>query len=75
VEFRVLGPLEVREEKNGEPLALGGRKQRALLAILLLHPNQVVSTDRMLAAAAGTYRDLGMEAWAERAEAEVGGPG
>ena len=29
-------------------LALGGGKQRALLAVLLLHANEVVSTDRLL---------------------------
>ena len=45
-EFRVLGPLEVTAE--GEPLALGGRQQRAVLALLLLNPNEVVSRDRMI---------------------------
>jgi DNA-binding SARP family transcriptional activator len=46
VEFRILGPLEVRD--NGESLVLGGAKQRSLLAILLLNANQVVSTDRLI---------------------------
>jgi DNA-binding SARP family transcriptional activator len=46
VEVRVLGPLEVRE--NDEPLVLGGAKQRALLAILALHANEVVSSDRLI---------------------------
>jgi DNA-binding SARP family transcriptional activator len=46
VEFRVLGPLEVSDK--GESLALGGQKQRALLAILLLHANEVVSSDRLI---------------------------
>jgi DNA-binding SARP family transcriptional activator len=46
VEFRVLGPLEVRD--NDEPLTLGGAKQRALLAILLLNANEVVSSDRLI---------------------------
>jgi len=46
VEFLVLGPLEVR--RNGRPLAMYGPKQRALLAILLLHANEVVSTDRLI---------------------------
>jgi DNA-binding SARP family transcriptional activator len=41
--FRVLGPLAV--ERDGQPLALGGRKQRALLALLLLHADAVVSRD------------------------------
>jgi DNA-binding SARP family transcriptional activator/ABC-type transport system substrate-binding protein len=46
VEFRVLGPVEVRV--HGDALALGGRKQRALLALLLLHANEVVSRDRLI---------------------------
>jgi DNA-binding SARP family transcriptional activator len=46
VEFWVLGPLEVRIE--GRPLALGGPKQRALLALLLLNGNEVVSRDRLI---------------------------
>jgi YVTN family beta-propeller protein len=48
VEFRVLGPVEVRAD--GDALALGGRKQRALLAVLLLHANQSVSRDRLIEA-------------------------
>lgn len=43
----ILGPLEVRLE-DGEPAALGGHRQRALLAILILHANEVVSTDRLI---------------------------
>ena len=46
LEFRILGPLEVA--CGSEVLALGGAKQRALLACLLLHPNEVVSSDRLL---------------------------
>jgi DNA-binding SARP family transcriptional activator len=46
MEFRILGPLDAREE--GEPLPLGGPKQRALLAVLLLHANEVVSADRLI---------------------------
>ena len=46
MEFRILGPLEVREE--GEALPLGGAKQRALLAVLLLHANEAVSADRLI---------------------------
>src|SRR5919109_4011287 len=45
MEFRILGPLEVSEE--GRVLRLGGSKQRALLASLLLHANEVVSRDRL----------------------------
>jgi DNA-binding SARP family transcriptional activator len=40
LEFRILGPLEVVGE-NG-PLRLGGPRQRAVLAILLLNANRVV---------------------------------
>jgi predicted ATPase/DNA-binding SARP family transcriptional activator len=46
LEFRILGPLEVL--KDGTPLPLGPRKQRALLALLLLNANRVVSTDRLI---------------------------
>jgi YVTN family beta-propeller protein len=46
VEFRILGHLEVVEE--GQPLALTVGKQRSLLAILLLHANEVVSRDRLI---------------------------
>ena len=46
MEFRILGPVEVR--RNGDALALGGRKQRALLAVLLLHANESVSRDRLI---------------------------
>jgi class 3 adenylate cyclase/DNA-binding SARP family transcriptional activator/tetratricopeptide (TPR) repeat protein len=46
VEFGLLGPLEARVE--GAPLPLGAAKQRALLAVLLIYRNQVVSTDRLV---------------------------
>ena len=46
MEFRILGPLEAW--KGGAPVTLGGAKQRALLAILLLHANEVVSRDRLI---------------------------
>src|SRR5215210_4127855 len=46
MEFRLLGPLEVWED--GRPLSLGGTKQRALLAILLLRANEVVSRDVLI---------------------------
>jgi DNA-binding SARP family transcriptional activator/ABC-type transport system substrate-binding protein len=46
VEFLVLGPLEVRV--GGAIVPLGGAKQRAALAMLLLHPNEVVSRDRLV---------------------------
>ena len=47
MEFRLLGPLEVC--RDGERLVLGGPKQRAVLAILVLHANEVVPRGRLLA--------------------------
>jgi DNA-binding response OmpR family regulator len=46
IEFRILGPFEVVE--GDRRLALGGPKQRAVLAILLLHRGEVVATDRLI---------------------------
>lgn len=46
LEFRVLGPFEVLA--GGEPLSLGGHKPRALVALLLLRADEVVSTDRLI---------------------------
>jgi class 3 adenylate cyclase len=46
VEFRVLGPLEVVD--GDATVALGGVRQRTLLAILVLNANEVVSTDRLI---------------------------
>ena len=46
LEFRVLGPLEVREE--GQPIEVGRQKQRALLAMLLLRRGEVVSMDALI---------------------------
>src|SRR5207248_3325344 len=48
MEFRILGPLEVLSD--GQALDLGGQKQRALLALLLLEANRPVSRDRLIAA-------------------------
>ncbi len=54
MEFRVLGPMEASH--RGRLLPLGGRRQRALLAILLVHAGEVVPTDRLID-----------ELWGERA--------
>ena len=45
MEFRILGPLEVR--CDGRAIAVGGEKRRALLSVLLLHPNQPVGAERL----------------------------
>jgi WD40 repeat protein/DNA-binding SARP family transcriptional activator len=54
MEFRILGPLEVRNERG--TVGLGGMKPRALLAVLLLHRNEPVTADR-----------LALEVWGEEA--------
>ena len=46
MEFRILGPLEAIEGNSRVPLV--GSRQRALLAVLLLNGNEVVSADRLL---------------------------
>ncbi|MHB8959655.1 MAG: BTAD domain-containing putative transcriptional regulator [Candidatus Limnocylindrales bacterium] len=53
-DFRLLGPVEVTV--GGRAIALGGAKQRALLALLVLHANEVVSRDFLID-----------ELWGERA--------
>src|SRR5437588_7511982 len=44
--FGILGPLEVL--RSGRAVPLGGPRQRAVLAVLLLQPNRVVSADRLV---------------------------
>jgi DNA-binding SARP family transcriptional activator/streptogramin lyase len=46
MEFRILGPLEVVDD--GRPVVLQRGKQLALLAYLLLHPNELLSADRLI---------------------------
>jgi YVTN family beta-propeller protein len=58
IEFRILGPLEL--SANGRVLPLGSPKQRALLALLLIHANETVSRDRLIE-----------ELWGEAAPASV----
>ncbi|HET7744985.1 MAG TPA: BTAD domain-containing putative transcriptional regulator [Gaiellaceae bacterium] len=48
MDFRILGPLEVSSEDG--MLDLGGSKQRALLALLLLNANRVVPVESLVAA-------------------------
>jgi DNA-binding SARP family transcriptional activator len=58
VEFLILGPLEVRA--HGRRVLVGGPRQRALLAVLLLHANRVVARERLL-------EELGSEETSETA--------
>ena len=46
MQFRILGPLEVLDGQC--PVELGRPKQRAVLAVLLVHANQVVTLDRLI---------------------------
>ncbi|HET9509498.1 MAG TPA: BTAD domain-containing putative transcriptional regulator, partial [Gaiellaceae bacterium] len=46
IDFRILGPLEAR--RDGVELSPGGPKQRALLALLLLHANERVSHSALI---------------------------
>jgi DNA-binding SARP family transcriptional activator len=59
MEFRLLGPLEVAEQDR--LLDLGALKQRSLLALLLLHANEVVAVERLID-----------ELWGESPPATVG---
>jgi DNA-binding SARP family transcriptional activator len=56
MDFRILGPLQVLD--GDRSLALAGSKPRALLALLLLHANETLTTDRLID-----------ELWGERAPA------
>jgi DNA-binding SARP family transcriptional activator len=46
MEFRILGPLDVRD--GDQAVELAGGRQRALLALLVLNRNETVSTDRIV---------------------------
>jgi WD40 repeat protein/DNA-binding SARP family transcriptional activator len=58
MDYRILGPLEVRRDRD--VVTLGGPKPRAVLAVLLLHANEPVSADR-----------LASEVWGEEAPART----
>jgi YVTN family beta-propeller protein len=59
VEFRILGPLELQDGRR--PVSIRAPKERALLGVLLLHPNEAVSTERLID-----------ELWGERPPATAG---
>ena len=58
MEFRILGPLEARAD--GQTLALGGAKPRAVLAVLALNAGRPVSAER-----------LALALWGEQAPPEA----
>src|SRR4051812_46922350 len=47
MEFRILGPLEA-VDAAGRRIDLGARRQRAVLAVLLVHLGEVISIDRLI---------------------------
>ena len=74
MDFLILGPLEVLAD--GRRLALGGPKQRAVLAMLLLHANEVVSRDRLIEAVWGERPPDGagrsLDSYLSRLRAQLG---
>ena len=52
--YRILGPLALLDDE-GNTVPLGGRRERTLLATLLLEANQVVSRDRLIDALWGDH--------------------
>src|SRR5260221_10981658 len=46
MDFRILGSIEVLSA--GHPVTVGGPRQRALLAYLLLNEHEVVSAERLI---------------------------
>jgi DNA-binding SARP family transcriptional activator len=46
LEFRILGPVEVWDGEKA--LALGGQRQRAVLALLAIHVGEVVPSERLI---------------------------
>ncbi|MFO7249337.1 MAG: BTAD domain-containing putative transcriptional regulator [Actinomycetes bacterium] len=67
MQFRVLGPLEVRNDA-GEPIPVGGPRPRALLAMLLLDAGRVVGLDRLID---GQYGDRPPAGAANAIQAQV----
>jgi len=76
VDFRLLGRLEVWD--GSRPVALGGPKQKAVLAALLLRHGEVVSTDLLMdevwgeRASSGTAKTLQVYVWQLRRVLEPG---
>lgn len=46
IEYRVLGPIEAVDD--GKQVSLGGKRQRGVLALLLLHANEVIPASRLI---------------------------
>lgn len=46
MQYEILGPVRVID--NGETIDIGSRKQRTLLALLVVNANRVVTTERII---------------------------
>jgi DNA-binding SARP family transcriptional activator/DNA-binding beta-propeller fold protein YncE len=53
MDFRLLGPLDVVD--HGRSIQVGHGKRRSLLVLLLLHPNEVISAERLIDALWGEH--------------------
>ena len=73
MDFRILGPLEVEEAGRAIPIV---GKQRSLLAILLLHANEPVSTDALIEVLWGEHPALsarkGLQVYVSRLRGALG---
>ncbi|MEV4803916.1 BTAD domain-containing putative transcriptional regulator [Nonomuraea sp. NPDC049421] len=67
MQFRVLGPLDIRTVA-GEPVAIGGPRPRALLALLLLDAGRLVPLERLID---GQYGDHPPSGAANAVQAQV----
>ncbi|MGN9843114.1 BTAD domain-containing putative transcriptional regulator [Nonomuraea sp. H19] len=67
VEFGILGPLVVRSPEEG-PIAVGGPRPRALLALLLLDAGRMVSLERLID---GQYGDRPPAGAANAVQAQI----
>ena len=68
MEFLILGPLELRD--GSAPIRLTGARQRGLLALLLLHRNEVLVSDDVVAASE-RLPNLSYRGWLDLAELRV----
>src|SRR5205823_13948096 len=64
MEFRLLGPLEVVDD-DGRTIPLERKQVRALLAFLLLHANEIVSSDVLIDALWGSAPPRAVKARSE----------
>jgi WD40 repeat protein/DNA-binding SARP family transcriptional activator len=77
MEFLILGPLEVRDERGA--VTVGGHQLRTVLAVLLLHADEPVSADRLALALWGEDAPRGavktVQVYVSRLRRALGDPG